>query len=68
MSARQATAPVLPEGWTGLDVEAIDTVLRLVGTSWFVTPDRRAGRVGPGQAGWLGATLGLDTDTLSVVR
>ena len=26
MSSRQATAPVLPEGWTDLDVRAIDTV------------------------------------------
>ncbi|HYI56073.1 MAG TPA: transketolase, partial [Microlunatus sp.] len=26
MNSRQATAPVLPEGWTDLDVQAIDTV------------------------------------------
>ena len=26
VNSRQATAPVLPEGWTDLDVQAIDTV------------------------------------------
>ena len=33
MNSRQATAPVLPEGWTDLDVRAIDTVRLLAADS-----------------------------------